>query len=145
MWHRYRFTLLIAVAIGAGTGVAIGLAIYLGGNADYRSFGGWGAFLRIVAIGGACGAGTALAASIVSMIALVIADRRLEKSLRHRKTAGGLGAAAGAAAFWLGLGVADGLSTAAGWQWFALTWVFVAVSAPIAALSAVVLIGRADR
>lgn len=145
MWRRYRFTFLLAIAAGAGIGIALYLAVYVTGNPDARNRGGAGAFWFAVGVGAFLGAGTALVASLGSMITLAIGDRRLEKSDQSRKRAGSLGAAVGAAIFWLGFGVLNGLVNPTGWQWFGLTWIFVAVAAPIAALSAAALIGRADK
>lgn len=121
------------------------LALYLGGNPDYRSYGGWGAFFYTVIVGSVIGAGTAIAAACGGALAIWIWDRRLERSAGSRKVAGSVGAAIGAVALWLCFGVANALVNSAGWSWFGLTGIFVAVAAPIAAVLASVLIARADK
>lgn len=145
MWRRYRRPAALAVPLGAAVGVAICIAIYLTGNPDYRAYGGWGAFLSLVAVGCAIGAGTALFATAGSALALAIWDRPVTKSAGSRRVAGSIGAAGGAALLWLGFGVVNGLVSPTGWSWFGLTGVAIAVSAPIAAIIAGVLIARADK
>ncbi|MFV0320302.1 MAG: hypothetical protein ACK5IN_08075 [Microbacterium sp.] len=145
MWRRYRRPITLALPVGAALGCLMSLGVYLAGNPDYRRYGGWGAFVNTIVVGGAIGAVTALAAVGGGVLALLVWDRALVKSPPSRRDAAALGAALGTAVLWLAFGVVNGLLSPSGWSWFGLTGIVVAVAAPIAAIAAGMLVARAER
>ncbi|WP_168628063.1 hypothetical protein [Cryobacterium sp. BB307] len=144
MWRRYWRAAAWAVPTGAAIGIAIYLAIYLTGNSAYRTYGGWGAFFHALAGGCVIGAVTALAGVVGGALSLVIWDRKLLRSAGSRKAVGSIGAAGGAALFWLCVGLVSALVSPTDWSWFGVTGIFMAVAAPITWIAADTLIGRAE-
>lgn len=145
LWRRYRFAVLGSVPIGAVLGIVMNLALYLGGNPDYRDQGGWGAFIYTLAVGSVVGGANALAALVVGALAVLVFDRHLRCPARVRVTGGAVGAAAGAAALWLGAGVLDSFTSLNGGAWFFVFVLFAGIAAAVAFLAALFLLKRAER
>lgn len=131
------------MAIALTLGIFCGLALYAGGNADYRAQAGWGGFVYWIALGGGAGAVTGLAACMGAAVALVARDRDLRRESEARVAIGAVGASIGAVGPWIVVGVAVSFSTAPGWWLFPLgVAVMVAVGAAVVAR---VLFARAER
>ncbi len=128
--------LLLALPVGAAGGVLLAVAVYGAGNADYRAQGGWGAFGSLVGAGAMLGAMTALAAAVGAVVA-VLAVARGRRSARGPVL---LGAAGGAAAVWLGIGVVNAVVVPGGASWLPLAMMIACVASLVAlALAALLL------
>ncbi len=128
-----------ALAGSAFLGALVGLAIYFGGNADYRAQAGWGGFVYWVLLSGVLGVGTGLAGATGGAVAVAIRDRDLRRSSSARIRIGTLGATIGAALPWIALAVAVG----SGW-WPLPLGIATLVALVTAALARIMLI-RAER
>jgi hypothetical protein len=130
------------ILTGVGLGVALGLAVYLSGNSDYRALGGWNGLASIVVPGGAAGGAAAAAGAAGAVLMGVLTARRKTSSPSRRATLS-LGAAGGAAVPWLGVGAVNGLVTEAGWSWFGASAIAAGASAALAGILAWVILGTA--
>lgn len=102
MLWRYGRTILTSIPVAAAIGALLGVAMYLFGNSEYRSHGGWGTFGYWVALGAGFGVVTALPAVLEAIITLALTGRSLPRTpTAERVKAGGWGAAAGALAVWV--------------------------------------------
>ena len=145
LWRRYRLALLWSVPIGVAIGCVLSLGLYLGGNPDYRSQGGWGAFAYLLGVGACVGGVTALSALIGGVLAVLLADRRLSRPPRFRVRGGAAGAAAGAAALWLAVGMGNALTSSTGAAWFSGFAAVAALTAAVSGAVALLLLTRAER
>lgn len=139
LWRRYRSTLGLAFAASASLGALVGLAVYAGGNADYRVQAGWGGFIYWVILGIVLGAGTGLFSIAGGAVAMVIRDRNLRRTSAARVRIGTLGASIGAVLPWIAVAVAAGSV----WWLFALG--IAVVVGLVTAAFARVMLGRAER
>lgn len=143
MWRRYRSSVGWAVLISGGVGVLCGLAVYLGGNADYRSQSGWGGIAYWVALGALFGIGTGAAAIVGGAVAIVLRDRSLSRGGSSRVALGVAGASIGSALLW---GVLGAVTAATGGAGYSLIFIGVAaVAALLTAILARTILSRAER
>jgi hypothetical protein len=124
LWRRYRWIVITSVPTAALIGMLLALALYLGGNADYREQGGWSAFAYLTATGALVGALTSVPAIVGASAALALKDRSLTRTPSARAWIGALGAAVGALVGWTALATVNALLTADGGAWFSMYLVF---------------------
>jgi len=139
LWRHYRSTLGWALASSAALGAFVGLAIYAGGNADYRAHAGWGGFIYWVVLGAVVGTGTGIACVAGGAVAVAIRDRGQRRTSAARVRIGTLGASIGAVIPWIVVAVAAGSA----WWPFALG--IGAVVGLVTAVLARVMLGRAEQ
>ncbi|WP_396668054.1 hypothetical protein [Microbacterium sp. R86528] len=143
IWRRYRSTLGLAIATSAAIGILCGLAVYLGGNADYRAQSGWGGFAYWIVLGAVCGVGTGFMAILVAVLAVASRDRDLARASSSRINIGVAGATIGSALPWGAFGVATAMTGGAGYS-----YIFIGVAVVAAVFTAVlarIMLGRVER
>lgn len=145
LWRRYRSTIGWALLVAAGAGSFLGFALYMGGNPDYRAHAGPLGLVYWLALGAILGVTTAIAALVGGAIALLVRDRGLTRSPQTRIVAGTIGAAVGAIALWLGIGIVNAVVTEIGGSFFGLAILIALISAVVTAIPAGLLLNRAER
>lgn len=145
LWRRYRWIVIASVPVAALIGALLALALYLGGNPDYREQGGWSAFVYSTVLGAAVGALSSVPAIVGAGVALALKDRALTRTPQARVWIGGSGAAIGALFAWAILAAVNALMSAeGGGAWFALYLIAGMVAAAISAAAAAALIWRTE-
>lgn len=145
LWRRHRVAALGAVPLGAAIGVAFSFALYLSGNRDYRERGGWSAFAYTFVVGAGIGGVTALAALVGGALALLLLGRHSERTARACAVIGAVGAAAGAGALWIVVGIVTTIVTPTGAAWFFGFALLAGVSAIVAVAVAWGMLHRAEQ
>ncbi|GAA1055824.1 hypothetical protein GCM10017608_30040 [Agromyces luteolus] len=140
LWRRYRWIVITSVPAAALIGMLLALALYLGGNPDYREQGGWSAFASMAATGTVIGALTSVPAIIGAAAALALKDRRLRRTSGARAWIGALGAAAGALVGWTALTTINAILTTEGGAWFSVYLIFAVLASLISGAAAAALI-----
>lgn len=144
-WRRYRSAVVLSAPTGVAIGCAVAIGLYLGGNADYRTQGGWDALTYLLAAGALVGCMTALAALLGGVVVVLLTDRRLNRAPAWRVRSGAVGAAGGASALWLAVGLSNAPPSSQG----AVELFWIVAGSGIAAVSggvgALILLQRAER
>ncbi|WP_261163878.1 hypothetical protein [Microbacterium sp. Marseille-Q6965] len=145
LWRRYRSAILLAVPAGAAFGAVLGVSFYLVANPDYRTQGGWGAFISLLASGAGIGGVTASAGLIGGVVFLLLADRHLRGPGQARVRGGAMSAAAAAALLWLIIGLVGAVSSSGGAAWFPWVVVSAAITAATTGGAAALILRRVER
>ncbi len=95
IWRRYRWAAVEALIAGTIGGALVGLLLYLGGNPDYRAYGGWEAFGYGLGTFAVLGLLTAAVAGLGALGMLLLGARDPALSGRQRSARGAFGAVLG--------------------------------------------------